>query len=273
MNLRWQVCLLFAAASCGKSTSPPSSIGPSGGQVEAAGGGATVAVPAGALTTSTNVTVTGTSATAPTGTTSVGAPYLFGPEGTQFAQPVTVTLAFDPTQLPAGFTSADIVVFTAPAGTMQFSELPTTLSDATHVQATTTHFSIFLPAVHDKDKKQDMAVAPADLAVAAATPDMSVASAPPDLAAKPHDLTVPPPDLTVAKPPDLASCTPTVMQGNGTCTWSCGGKQMICSTSTSTCTCANSTSMWQTVGNCGGSCGSMTTPYCWSAASPSYCGF
>ena len=132
-------------------------------QIGAAGGSVTlpdgtgVTIPAGALPTGTTIDVTvqadpsAPSVPASLGT-SVGAIYLFQPEGQQFLKPVTITLAFDPSQIPADRSTADIVDFTSPGGTPSYASLPTTRVDASHVAAQTTHFSghgAGLPAVSD----------------------------------------------------------------------------------------------------------------------------
>jgi hypothetical protein len=168
-------CLLLFAA-CGdhstKSTTMP--VGPAGGTVSA-GDGASVVIPSGALSTTVPITVSSTSVAAPDGTTAVGTPYLFGPEGTQFAQPVTVTLAFSSDLLPAGSTSSDVVVYTAPQGSTSYEALTTTLADATHVQAQTTHFSVFIAAVKAHGNPHDLAVSvPEDLSVSMPVVDASV---------------------------------------------------------------------------------------------------
>jgi hypothetical protein len=77
----------------------------------------------------------------------VGTPYVLGPSGLQFAKPVTIVLAFDPSKLPAGKSASDILVFTAPDGTSNYEPLKTKVRDASHVEAETTHFSIFVPTV------------------------------------------------------------------------------------------------------------------------------
>ncbi len=85
---------------------PPTGIGASGGTVTEASG-AKVVVPAGALTTSTAIAVTQTSTGAPAlpaGVTAFGPIYAFTPHGTAFATPVTITVPFDPSSVPAGTT-------------------------------------------------------------------------------------------------------------------------------------------------------------------------
>jgi hypothetical protein len=150
--------IAVAALSCGGGTpsgtqpvpnhdAPTSSvIGQDGGSVSTPGG-ASVTIPAGALTASLTVTVTPSSAPGPSGTTMVGPQYDLGPDGTTFAKPATVTLAFDPARIPAGKSAKDVVVYTSSGGSSSFTRLPTTPVDATHVSATTTHFSSVGPAV------------------------------------------------------------------------------------------------------------------------------
>ena len=122
-------------------------VGTGGGTVGAPGG-AGVTLPQGALAGSTTITI----APSPGGPTPpsaaiVGTPYVLGPEGTQFATPVTVTLPLDPALLPPGTSAASAIIYTAPVGSTSFTLLPTTPVDATHVSAQTSHFSLFVVAV------------------------------------------------------------------------------------------------------------------------------
>ena len=149
------------SSSSGGGSAPPDAA--SSQQIGAAGGSVTlpdgtgVTIPAGALVAGTTIDVTVQADPSAPGVpaslgTSVGAIYLFQPEGQQFLKPVTITLAFDPSQIPAGRSTAELVDFTAPAGTPSYSSLPTTVVDASHVAAQTTHFSDHgagLPAVSD----------------------------------------------------------------------------------------------------------------------------
>jgi hypothetical protein len=122
-------------------------VGPSGGTVNNSAG-VTIQLPAGAVASSTNVTIQAApSPAAVADSTTVGTTYLFGPEGATFAQPVTVTIPFSVSDLPQGYTSADIEIFTAPEGSSDFTSLGGALADSTHIQATTTHFSQFVPGV------------------------------------------------------------------------------------------------------------------------------
>jgi hypothetical protein len=253
MNLRWHLCVLLVAAGCG-STGPSASmqIGPSGGQVSA-GDAAAVSIPAGALTSSINITVSTSSAAAPTDTVAVGSPYLFGPEGTQFATPVAITLAFSSSLLPAGKTTSDVVIYTASAGSTDYQELATTLVDASHVQASTTHFSIFVAAV-------------------GLAPDAGMNEGP-DAGT---DAGVPGDDL--ANAPDLSSvadagpCVPafsgTVQPPNCSFTATCNGHTYKIQCVSASCTCIVDNVMGQSVNNAGTTCFGTTGAPAWG-----FCGF
>jgi len=77
---------------------------------------------------------------APPDATLVGTAYSLEPAWLQFAEPVSVTLTVDPARLPAGSSLDGVLVLTtaADAGVLA---LPSTMADATHVRATTTHFA------------------------------------------------------------------------------------------------------------------------------------
>jgi len=113
-------------------------VGKSGGTVSAPNG-TKVIIPAGALPADVTISVQ-ENPSAPQLTTaqSVGASYLFGPEGQKFLKTVSVTLPV--TNLPQGSTAQDLVMYTAPAGTSDYKPLPTTVEDATHVTGKTNHF-------------------------------------------------------------------------------------------------------------------------------------
>jgi len=139
-----------SSRSGGSASGPPpgKQIGPEGGSVLLADGSGVV-VPAGALAARVNVTIgltPGAAALPSSDWIAAGSSYLLGPEGQVFLKPVTVTLAFDPSRLPADLLGDGISVVTSPAtGTPDYSPLPTTIVDSTHVSAQTTHFSIVVP--------------------------------------------------------------------------------------------------------------------------------
>jgi predicted alpha-1,6-mannanase (GH76 family) len=162
--IAWMATLLFACglgvacSSASPSVSSPvdveeasQNLGPAGGILVTANGSG-VSVPQGALTSDVTISiVSDPNAQAPSQATTVGLTYLLGPEGQQFDVPVTVTLAFDPTELPAGASASDIVVLTAPRGTANYAPMATTLVDSLHVSVQTSHFSDFVPAIVKKD--------------------------------------------------------------------------------------------------------------------------
>jgi hypothetical protein len=79
-------------------------IGAAGGTVQGPIG-SKIVIPPGALATDTPVEITESSAGAPAfpgGFVAVGPMFAFTPHGTTFAVPVTVTLPFDPSTVPAG---------------------------------------------------------------------------------------------------------------------------------------------------------------------------
>src|SRR4051812_43166343 len=85
---------------------PATGIGAAGGTVNGPAG-AKVMIPANALTTNTDIVVAQSSAGSPAqpnGVTAFGQIFAFTPHGTTFASPVTITVPFDPTTVPAGST-------------------------------------------------------------------------------------------------------------------------------------------------------------------------
>jgi hypothetical protein len=148
----------------GCSTSSTSSIGDNGGTI-ALGDGTSIDVPSGALSENQQISVTeDDSAPALSSAQAVGKNYLFGPEGLQFAKPVSITLAFDPSQVLGSNT---VVVFTAAKGSSDYTALETTQVDGSHVTAQTSHFSNFVAGIWGNGNPVDASVAdlvsPSDL--------------------------------------------------------------------------------------------------------------
>jgi hypothetical protein len=108
-------------------------IGPSGGTLRLEG--VTLSVPPGALRAPTSLTVTSSTRAAPTTYESFSPVYVFGPEGTEFAQPVRVEIT---SQQPGG--SRLVLYWTRKGSASEFSELPSTQVGGT-VTANVTHFS------------------------------------------------------------------------------------------------------------------------------------
>lgn len=78
-------------------------VGPAGGTLSFDSGKVVMVFPAGAVTTDTAITVTASTVTPPSYPKVLPATrYDFGPEGITFAQPVAVTVTYDPQEVPAG---------------------------------------------------------------------------------------------------------------------------------------------------------------------------
>jgi uncharacterized delta-60 repeat protein len=127
---------------------PPPPPPPPGTVIGAAGGtvtgpnGAKVVIPAGALSSDTRINIelvtTGTPAL-PTGYTSKGQVFAFTPHGTTFAQPVTVTIPFDPAVVKA----ARAPGFYKTNAQNQWGRIPNAVFGDTSVSAPVTSFSHF----------------------------------------------------------------------------------------------------------------------------------
>jgi hypothetical protein len=159
LPLTMPLVALFVACSGGNpSTSQTAStdkasfgIGSSGGIVLLPDG-SSASIPRGALSRDVTISIEiNSSAPAPGEGTPVGSTYLLGPEGQSFDAPVTVTLAFDPSRLPPGEAASDVVIFTAPRDSSEYTPLETTLVDSLHVSATTSHFSNFVPLIAPRE--------------------------------------------------------------------------------------------------------------------------
>lgn len=114
-RIRWlivgTVALLLAACGSGGDTPQPDAQAPVTQTVGSAGGtingpsGIVLTIPPGALAADTPITIAVDAAGAPplpSGTASVGSTYSVTPHGTTFGVPVTISVPFDPSQLPAG---------------------------------------------------------------------------------------------------------------------------------------------------------------------------
>lgn len=150
MRISAVLVLSLAVAGCGNKgggdVPPPvnQTVGSTGGSVTNSDGDG-VSIPPGALPGDTMISVTSTpDAPAPPTAMPVGTPITFGPEGQQFLKPVTVTISFDPAKIPSGKTASTLAIFTAPAGTTAYTQLTTTVVDATHLSAQVSHFSTFV---------------------------------------------------------------------------------------------------------------------------------
>jgi hypothetical protein len=112
---------MIAAAllGCPGPKSGTATIGPAGGTVRLSSG-PSLEIPKGALAANTTITITAADVTAPNG--AISKVFQFGPEGTSFALPVTVSFP-----LPAG-TNDGLIYWTQAGSTTDFGILPTTIS-------------------------------------------------------------------------------------------------------------------------------------------------
>ncbi len=117
MKYAWRfVCLLFAATvlmvGCsgddGAGTTGPSvtyetfQIGPAGGTFVSRDGSVTLEVPAAALATDTTITLAAATSFPANGGYVAHTCYAFGPNGLTFDEPITLTIAYDKSDLPSG---------------------------------------------------------------------------------------------------------------------------------------------------------------------------
>lgn len=115
-----------------------------GGTVATADGGVVLGIPAGALPASgtpTTITVAPVASPPPDPNIVPGTSFEFGPDGTQFSQPVAVRIGYDPARLPGGVPEANLRLFTLMSGTWKL--VPRSHVDpASHtVIGEVTHFS------------------------------------------------------------------------------------------------------------------------------------
>ena len=109
------------------------------------GSSVTLVIPAGALTQMTGITVLPTPPPAGTNTTALvaGTVYEFGPTGTKFSIPVTITVRYNPASLPTGAAEPSLRLFTLTSG--MWLRAPQSLVNlSTHtVTGLATHFSTY----------------------------------------------------------------------------------------------------------------------------------
>jgi probable HAF family extracellular repeat protein len=117
-------------------------VGSAGGAVTSADGGFGIDIPAGALSGAVGVTGA-TILNVPDGAVPLSPAYDFGPDGTTFDTPVTITMKFDRSALPAGVPDSAITIFWLNDGA--WDALPGATVNAADgtVSAQTTHFSVY----------------------------------------------------------------------------------------------------------------------------------
>lgn len=119
--------LAVILAACGSSgggggTADGTSIGANGGTVTSADGKATLVIPPGALSQDVNISITPYQPQPGDPPAIPGTAYYFNPTGTQFALPLTLTVAYDPAQLPPGTDETTLRIYKLhPDGTQDFA--------------------------------------------------------------------------------------------------------------------------------------------------------
>ena len=93
----------------GSSNSVP--VGPEGGTAEFASGAVTLVVPAGALSNTIELVVQATTAFPQASGVVPTAVYDFGPDGTQFSQPVSLTIEFAPSSIPSTVDESELRLY------------------------------------------------------------------------------------------------------------------------------------------------------------------
>ncbi len=113
----------------------------SGATVSSAGGLATLVIPSQALGASTRISIAPMAAPPAAPQLVPGTAFDFGPTGTQFAQPVTVDLHYNPAQVPAGVDPSQLRLYLR-NGSSWSVVAGSSVDTAAHiVSGTTTHFS------------------------------------------------------------------------------------------------------------------------------------
>ncbi|MEO7851731.1 MAG: hypothetical protein ABIR94_05670 [Rubrivivax sp.] len=117
-------------------------IGAAGGTVETKSGLAKAVFPANAVSADTTVTITATDQALANVRLVDGTTYEFGPPG-PLAQPVLVTLGYDPAKLPIGALESQLVIYKTVNGT--WTAMPNSVVDSTArtVTAPLSSFSIY----------------------------------------------------------------------------------------------------------------------------------
>src|SRR5581483_3682729 len=118
----------------------PLMIGPSGGSKTSSDGRASVSIPAGALSQDSVISVTVASSSV---SGNIGPVYDFGPSGTTFNQPVTISISYDESALPSGVTESDLRLGTVNNNRWEMVTGATVDTAANVVHGTATHFSTY----------------------------------------------------------------------------------------------------------------------------------
>lgn len=138
----------------------------SGGLVTSADGRVALSIPQGALAATTPITFAPVFP-APDGAQPWAQVTDFGPTGTSFSTPVTLTLAFDPARLPAGVPATDLAIFHFDGTGWEIVPGSIVNEVDNTVSAPIAHFSYYWVGIRPNEVKMDGS--PADLIVGRST--------------------------------------------------------------------------------------------------------
>jgi hypothetical protein len=94
-------------------------VGPSGGTLTSTSGQVRLEFPAAAVGSSVDITVDSAAGLPTSDDLVAGTSYTFGPEGTTFAEPVALTITYDPARVPAGRSQASLGLYKALSSSWQ----------------------------------------------------------------------------------------------------------------------------------------------------------
>lgn len=137
---------LAAACSGGDSPTGPraaNEVDEAGGTVQAQGGQVSLVFPPGAVTGTIEVTVEPAEEPPADPGLLEGAAFDFGPDGTQFSEPVELTIEYDSSQLPEGTAEGSLAIFKAVGDGWQRVEGSVVSEGADEVTASITSFSVY----------------------------------------------------------------------------------------------------------------------------------
>lgn len=165
-------CALFFAIAlliaCGgdddpTSPNPTTDIGPNGGTINAGSGSVTLLFPAGAVDQEIQVDVTSASGPPDDAGMILARAYDFEPDGTQFQQPVTLTISYLDSQVPAGINEDDLRVCKATGTGWQTVPGSTVDTEANTVTADLMSFSTYGPGDPNGSAEGPLSIAPDEI--------------------------------------------------------------------------------------------------------------
>lgn len=108
--------MLLALGGCGDDSPtepPPDSVGPAGGTLSFAGGDLMLEFPPGAVTCQVTISVEPATGHPASPRLVGGTAYRLGPEGIRFAEPVLLTIGYDPENIPSVMREGELRLFRA----------------------------------------------------------------------------------------------------------------------------------------------------------------